>query len=233
MSPKPKLGVNIDHIATLRQVRGEEEPNLIEATKVVLRGGADQITVHLREDRRHIQDQDVIDLKKKIKIPLNLEMALNNQIIKFALKIKPNQITLVPEKRQELTTEGGIDVVKNFKKIQKTVQLFQDKKIPVYLFIEPATAQILWSSLSGAEGIEIHTGGYAHGKISSAQIAKAAQTAVALGLKVHAGHGLNKKNIKPLLKIKEIKEYNIGHHLISESLFLGLEKSVREIKEIM
>jgi pyridoxine 5-phosphate synthase len=186
----------------------------------------------LREDRRHIQDQDVIDLKKKIKVPLNLEMALNPQIIKIALKIKPDQVTLVPEKRQELTTEGGIDVIKNFKKIQKTVQLLQSKKIPVYLFIEPNTSQILWSCLSGAEGIEIHTGGYAHHKITAGQIAKAVDTAVTLGLKVHAGHGLNKKNIKPLLKIKEIKEYNIGHHLVSEAIFMGLEKSVREMKKL-
>jgi pyridoxine 5-phosphate synthase len=124
-------------------------------------------------------------------------------------------------------------VVKNFKKIQKTVKIFQDQKIPVYLFIEPTTSQILWSSLSGAQGIEIHTGGYAHGKISAATIAKATHTAVALGLKVHAGHGLNKKNIKPLLKINEIEEYNIGHHLVSEAVFVGLEKSVRGMKDII
>jgi len=229
---RPNLGVNIDHIATLRQARGEGEPNLIQGALAAIKGGADQITVHLREDRRHIQDQDVIELKKKLKVPLNLEMALNSQIMKLALKIKPAQLTLVPEKRIELTTEGGIDVIKNFKKIQKTVRLLQNKKIPVYLFIEPTTSQILWSSLSGAEGIEIHTGGYAHGKVVVADIIRAAQTAVALGLKVHAGHGLNKKNIKPLLKIKEIKEYNIGHHLISESIFVGLEKSVREMKKL-
>jgi pyridoxine 5-phosphate synthase len=172
-------------------------------------------------------------LKKTIKVPLNLEMALTPQIIKFALKIKPAQVTLVPEKRQELTTEGGIDVIKNFRIIQKAVKTLQDKKIPVYLFIEPATDQIVWSSLSGAEGIEIHTGGYAHGKVTASQISNAAQTAFAMGLKVHAGHGLNKKNIKPLLKIKKIKEYNIGHHLISESIFMGLEKSVRKMKQII
>jgi len=232
MPPSPQLGVNIDHVATLRQVRGEQEPHLIAAAEAAIQGGADQITVHLREDRRHIQDEDVVQLKKKIKVPLNLEMALNQPILKLALKIKPAQVTLVPEKRQELTTEGGIDVVKNFKNIQKAVKALQDKKIPVYLFIEPVTSQILWSSLSGAEGIEIHTGGYAHGKVTAAQILKSAQSAAALGLKVHAGHGLNKKNIKPLLKIKEITEYNIGHHLISESLFMGLEKSVREMKKL-
>lgn len=234
-----KLNVNIDHVATLRQARLGKFPSVIRAAKLVEKAKADGITVHLREDRRHIQDKDVFELKEVIKTKLNLEMAVVPDIIKVALKVKPQWVTFVPEKRQELTTEGGLDVIKNKKKLGYIVKLFHKAGILVSFFVNPNVAQIRASKELNADFVEIHTGTYADATdkrkadIEFKKIKKAVLLAFKLKLKVNAGHGLNYNNIKRLTKIKEIEEFSIGHSIVSEAVFVGLEKAVRKMVKLI
>lgn len=230
------LCVNIDHIATLRQARREEEPDPLEAARTVEKAGAAGITVHLREDRRHIQDRDVVGLRKIVKTKLNLEMAATDAMVKFALRIKPDQVTLVPEKRQELTTEGGLSLKSSPQRFQKAIDLLQSKGIPVSLFIDPSAQAIQLSARLGATYIEIHTGTYSQAfrlkgnfKKEFLAIASGARLARSLGLRVHAGHGLTYQNVKPIAALPEIEDLNIGHNIIARASMVGLGKAVREM----
>ncbi len=232
---KVLLGVNIDHVATLRQQRRQGDPDLIEAALAVQKAGADQITVHLREDRRHIQDADIPALQKKISIPLNFEMALAPEILRFALKNKPEKVCIVPEKRLELTTEGGLDVIKYSKKLSEIIPQLKKKKIEVSLFIDPIESHVRESVRLGADSIEIHTGCYAEArgaeqKKELLRIQVAAKLGKDLGLNIHAGHGLTVDNLKAILKISQISELNIGFSIVSRALFVGFSQSMKEIK---
>ncbi len=233
-----KLGVNIDHVATLRQARGGDEPSVLEAALEAEQGGADSITVHLREDRRHIQDSDVFELIQKSYVPLNLEMSIAPEILKIALKVKPEKACLVPEKRQELTTEGGLNLFSKSGQLLDTVSALSAKKVEVSLFIDPIVKQVREAARIGAFAIEIHTGSYANAKGAQrdkelSRIREAARLGSELGLRVHAGHGLNYENIFPLLRIPEILEFNIGHSIISRAIFVGLSRAVSEMKKII
>ncbi|WP_035588158.1 pyridoxine 5'-phosphate synthase [Hippea jasoniae] len=234
-----RLGVNIDHVATIRQARRTVEPEPIYAALLVQEALADGITVHLREDRRHIQDQDVYQIKEIIKIPLNLEMSLNEEIVNIALDVKPHQATLVPENRQEITTEGGLDVDQNFDRVKKVVERLHKKGIIVSLFIDPVEWQIEQAKQTGADAIEIHTGSYANAKVDREReielekIINAAKYASSLGLHVHAGHGLTYENVKPIAAIKEIEELNIGHSIIAKSVFVGIKEAVRLMRQLI
>ena len=227
-----KLNVNIDHIATLRQQRLGAFPSTIRAVKVVEAMGADGITIHLREDRRHIQDFDVFAIRKIVKTKLNLEMAVSKDIVGVALKVKPHWVTLVPEKRQELTTEGGLDVAGQIPKLKKVAALFHKRGILVSMFVDPDSRQVAASKMIGADFIEIHTGTYADAKTEKAadkefeKIKEAAKLAKALGLRINAGHGLDYNNVKRLRALNLIEEFSIGHSIISESVFVGLGKAV-------
>jgi pyridoxine 5-phosphate synthase len=237
--PNILLCVNVDHIATLRQARGGREPDPIEGAKICESNGADGITVHLREDRRHIQDEDVFSLKKVVKGKLNLEMALSKDIIDIAKRVLPDQITLVPEKREEITTEGGLDVAANIKRIRDVVKEFHELGIIVSLFIEPNRDAIAQSKETGADFIEIHTGTYCNAineldaENEIQRIYKAAEHALEKGIRVNAGHGLNYVNIKPILKTPGLEELNIGHAMMSRSIFTGLADAVRGMVEII
>ena len=236
MKRKIRLGVNIDHIATLRNARGGIHPCPINGAKLAKKAGADGITAHLREDRRHIKDEDIFRLKKEVKLPLNFEMAATDEMLKIALKVQPNAVCLVPEKREELTTEGGLDVIKNKKNLAQFIEKLKAKKIRVSLFVDPNLSQILAASDVGADIIEIHTGKYCllQGKEKSAElkiIKEAAFYGDELGLEIHAGHGLDFKTAKEIAKIPQIMELNIGHFLIGEAVFLGLEEVIKKIKK--
>ncbi len=234
-----RLGVNVDHVATLRQARGGHEPDPIMAATLVELGGADGIVVHLREDRRHIQDRDLTLLKEIVHSQLNLEMAADEGVAKIALNVKPDMVTLVPERRQELTTEGGLAVVERKDRIQNMVHLLHDGGIPVSLFIDPDQQQVRAAHKVQADSIELHTGRYANTRSLKDQqteleaLEQAAKLAYKLGLGVKAGHGLNYQNVQRLTKIPEIVEYNIGHSIISRAVFIGLEKAVREMKALL
>jgi pyridoxine 5-phosphate synthase len=232
-----KLGINLDHVATLRQQRKEDEPNLAIAAHAALAGGADSITIHLREDRRHIQDSDVA-LMRAISPILNLEMAATAEMSAIAKTIKPDYCCIVPEKRQELTTEGGLDVQKNIATLTPMIQDLQSTGIIVSLFIDTDAVQIEAAAKTGARCIELHTGEYAkdypEGRSKHlADLQRAATHAKALGLEVHAGHGIKYYNLAPLLTIPEWSAFNIGHSVISRALLVGLEQAVREIKAII
>jgi len=235
----PKLGINIDHVATIRQARGEAHPCPIEAAKLCEQAGAHSIVAHLREDRRHINDGDVWQLRKVIKTRFNLEMSTSEDIVKIACRLKPNQATLVPEKRKELTTEGGLDVVRHSNRIKQVIKRLNQKGIVVSLFIDPERKQILKSKELGADSIELHTGQYANAKTKLdkkrkfKKIREAAQFGKKIGITVNAGHGLNYKNTKPIAKIKEINELNIGHSVISYSIFVGLKKAVKDMMKLV
>jgi len=235
----PKLGVNIDHVATLREARRIDYPDPIEAAAIVEKAGADAIVVHLREDRRHIKDEDVRLLRKKVRTKLNLEMSINKDIVKIAKRIRPDQSTLVPERRQELTTEGGLDVVSNFKRVKKVVDDLKKSGIIVSLFIDPDPRQIKAASQIGAEAIEIHTGEYANSRSKKERekhlylIKEAAELASGYKLDVYAGHGLNYENVKAIARIKEIRELNIGHSIISKAVFVGLAEAVKQMKRLI
>jgi pyridoxine 5-phosphate synthase len=235
----PKLGVNIDHVATLRQARGGIRPAPVEAALMCERAGCDSIVAHLREDRRHINDNDVIELRKRVKTRFNLEMSMNPGIVDIAFKIKPDQITLVPEKRQELTTEGGLSVVKYEKKLARIVELFNKKGIDVSVFIDPDKDEISSAIYIGISVIEIHTGSYslAGDKISEKEefekIRESAEYAMSKGLIVNAGHGLNYTNVKRVAYIKGINELNIGHSIVSRAVFTGLSKAVKDMKALI
>tara|TARA_B110001450_G_scaffold102142_1_gene96681 strand:- start:1536 stop:2261 length:726 start_codon:yes stop_codon:yes gene_type:complete len=234
-----RLGVNIDHIATVRNARGLFHPDPVSIAKLVIKYGAHSITIHLREDRRHIKDLDVIKICKIKKIITNLEISLNEDIIKIALKNKPNFICIVPEKRMEVTTEGGLNLLKNLNRIKKTIQKFKNKKIRTSLFIDPNIKDIKIAKELNTDCIELHTG-----KISDMvknkrnynheykKIKRCCILANKLGLEVHAGHGLDYKTAKILSKIKEIEEFNIGHFIIGESIVHGLKNTIKKFKKI-
>ena len=234
-----KLGVNIDHVATLRQARGESSPDPIEAAKIAQQAGANSIVCHLREDRRHIQDRDVVALRKVVTKPLNLEMSLNPDIIKLALKVKPDYAMFVPERRQEITTEGGLDVHKYFGKLSKAADQLNRKQIVVSVFIDPVQKNIRRAQEAGAKIVELHTGKFANctTKTSAARelkkLHKAADYAKSLGLIVHAGHGLKYHNADAVARIQAIDELNIGHAIVSEAVFSGLAKAVRKMKRVI
>jgi pyridoxine 5-phosphate synthase len=234
-----KLGVNVDHTATLREARKTLYPDPVVAALCAEYAGCHSIVVHLREDRRHIKERDVILIKETIKIPLNLEMSINKDIVNFALKIKPHQATLVPERRQELTTEGGLNLVKNYRRIEKVVKKLKEKGIKVSLFIDPLKRQIERAKKMGVDIIEINTGKYSEAKKLKSiekewiKIKEAARCAKKCGLFVAAGHGLDYENVKKIVKIKEIEELNIGHSIISRSLFVGIVVAVEEMLSLL
>ncbi len=246
---KIKLCVNIDHIATLRQARGGAYPDPLEGARICEESGADGITVHLREDRRHIQDRDVVNLKRVVRGTYNLEMALSDEIVDLALRVKPDQVTLVPEKREELTTEGGLDVAAHFERIRSLVPRFRDAGVRVSLFIEPEEETVLMSKETGADYIEIHTGAYCHAadewggdfggnappavKDRLGRILAAAESAARSEIGVNAGHGLNVYNIEPILTARGLEELNIGHSIVSRAVFLGLSGAVKELLDII
>ena len=230
-----KLGVNIDHVATIRQARFTKYPDIIGAAGIVEDAGADGITVHLREDRRHIQDKDVYLLRKKIKTRLNLEMAVSEPIVKIALKVKPDSSCLVPEKRRELTTEGGLDVYGQKSKVKKVVKRLKKKGIIVSLFIDPEEKQVKAAKEVGADYVELHTGLYAAAKTKDQhkdeleRVQQAAKMARKLSLGVNAGHDLTYRNVVPIAAIDDIEELNIGHNIVARAVFVGLEQAVREM----
>lgn len=230
-----KLGVNIDHVATLRQARGTVYPDTLEAAEICAKAGAVSITVHLREDRRHIQDNDVYRLSEKSPLPINLEMANAEEIVGIALTVKPDEICLVPEKRQEITTEGGLDVIGNFQALEKNIKRLQDNGSEVSLFIEADEKIIEASARSGARVVELHTGSFcdatdpAKAEQLLNKLIAGAQQAHALGLQVNAGHGINLNNIARILEIPHLDTLNIGHSIIARAVFQGLENAVREM----
>lgn len=234
-----KLGVNIDHVATIRQARRTFEPDPVTAASLAILGGADIITVHLREDRRHIQDRDVRLLRETICTKLNLEMSTAPEIVDIALKTKPEQITLVPEKRQEVTTEGGLDVVSQKKILVDVVKRFREAGILVSLFIDPEENQISASKDVGTQYIELHTGNYANSRddISKGKMIEKLQrgmeAAQKLGLRVNAGHGLTYQNVGLLVESLDVEELHIGHSIVSRAVFAGIQKAVSEMKELI
>ena len=234
-----KLGVNIDHVATLRNARGENHPNILRFADIATKSGADSITVHLREDRRHIKDLDLKRLCKK-RIKINLEMACNNKMLAIALRNMPNYICIVPEKRKEITTEGGIDLKKNFNNLKRVISKLNKSKISTSLFIDPSKKNIEISKKIGAKCVELHTGKISilikkGAKFSNElkRIKDASKLASANGMEVHAGHGLDYKTTKILKKISFIKEFNIGHFIIGESLESGMSSIIKKFKKIV
>ena len=233
------LGVNIDHVATLRNARGGVEPEPILAARICQKCGASSITTHLREDRRHIKDSDVELISKNISTNLNLEMAVTDEMQAIALKIKPHSVCLVPEKRQEVTTEGGLDVAGQLEKITKFVKPLKDAGIEVSLFIDPTKEQVEASAKTGAQFIEMHTGAYSNAygteneEIEFSKLKNSAKLAQELGLRVNAGHGLNYENVKRMCEIDGLYELNIGHSIISRAIFVGLEQAVIEMQNLV
>ena len=235
MQHKLRLGVNIDHVATIRNARGGQHPCPIKAALIAEKAGADGITAHLREDRRHISDADIREIKNHISIPLNLEMAATPEMLEIAIETKPNAVCIVPEKRREITTEGGLNL-KNLKNITQYIEKLKSKDIRVSLFLEPDIAMIKLAATMGADIIELHTGKYCHltdRKEEYKKIEEAAQYSEKLSVEAHAGHGLNYKTAAEIAKIIEIKELNIGHFLIGESIFMGLESVIRKMRYII
>lgn len=233
------LGVNIDHVATIRQARMGVEPDPITAAAICEMAGADAITVHLREDRRHIQDRDVRILKETIKTRLNLEMAATEEMQKIALETMPYSCTLVPEKREELTTEGGLDVAGNFERLQEFIKPLKEAGIIISLFIDPEKEQIEKSGQTGAKCVEFHTGQYAHAfntpqeETELNKIKEGTILASKCGLRVNAGHGLNYDNVKAIANIENMEELNIGHSIISRAVMVGLDSAVKDMKNLI
>lgn len=234
-----KLGVNIDHIATLRQLRRGFDPEPVFAALVCVAAGADSIVMHLREDRRHVNERDLTLVKQVSRTRLNLEMSVNNEIVKFACGLKPEQATLVPEKRLELTTEGGLDVVSNFKKIRQVISKLEASGIDVSLFIDPERKQIDAAKKAGVKMLELHTGAYANAQDSDKQnklldnIRNASYYAKNKGLQVFAGHGLNYSNVSKIVNIEPIEELNIGYSIVCRAVMVGLEQAVRQMKSLI
>ena len=235
----PTLGVNIDHIATIRQARRTVEPDPVAAAVLAELGGADGITVHLREDRRHIQERDVHLLRQTVRTHLNLEMAATDEMIAIALEIKPDYVTLVPEKREEVTTEGGLDVAGQVDRLSDVVGQLQGAKIPVSLFIDADLPQIMAAAATKAQFIELHTGSYAEAKDEKHRahelelLAEGCRQAIAAGLRVNAGHGLTYWNAYPVACLPGMEELNIGHTIISRAALVGMERAVREMKQVI
>ena len=235
----PHLGVNIDHVATLRQARGGVEPDPVWAAAEAELGGAACITLHLREDRRHIQDRDLELLRRTVQVTLNLEMAVTDAMVEVACRTRPDQATLVPEGRQEITTEGGLPVAGQETRVAAAVKRLQEAGIVVSLFIDPAPAEVEASARTGADAVEFHTGEYANARLGperdrqTARVVEAARQAQALGLTVHAGHGLNCTNVRPIAAIEGMQELNIGHSIVSRAVFVGLREAVREMVRLI
>ncbi|HTY13474.1 MAG TPA: pyridoxine 5'-phosphate synthase [Candidatus Omnitrophota bacterium] len=233
-----RLGVNIDHIATLRQARMEGIPDPVEAAKECIAAGADGIVCHLREDRRHIQDDDLASLRA-LKTRLDMEMAATDEMVKIALKVRPDMVTLVPEKRAELTTEGGLDIVKHSARLKKIVSRLQGAGITVSLFIDPKAKQVAESAVVGAKFIEIHTGRYANAKVHSKRsvelesVGNAVQQARMIGLRINGGHGLDYNNVKGIVGVPGIEELNIGFSIIARSVIVGMRQAVAEMRRVI
>jgi len=235
-----RLGVNIDHVATLRNARGEFHPDPFYAAKFVKHQGADSITIHLREDRRHIKDLDAKKICSIKKLKVNLEISIKDEIVKNALRIKPDFICIVPENRKEITTEGGLNLETNRNKLKSVIRLFKTKKIRTSLFINPTLKDVLLSNELGADCIEIHTGRFANlvkskknNEKEFQRIKRSSKLANKIGIEVHAGHGLDFESTRILSKIVEIKEFNIGHFIISESIFFGIKSVIKKFKKII
>jgi pyridoxine 5-phosphate synthase len=232
-----RLYVNIDHVATLREARKTDEPDTVQAAAACERAGADGITVHLREDRRHIQDADVKALARSVRTVLNLELGANDEIVRLATRVRPFQATLVPEQRQEITTEGGLALRKSDRRLQHAIARLTQAGIRVSLFIDPSLKTIDVARELGVPAIELHTGAYAHswkrGPKALTELRRAAAYAQGLGLAVHAGHGLTYQNVQPVAAIPEIEELNIGHSIVSNAVFWGLEEAVRRMKTLV
>lgn len=230
------LGVNIDHVATVRQARGTDYPSVVEAADYAERGGADSITIHLREDRRHIQDADVKALCRNCRTRINLEMAVTDEMLAIALARKPADVCLVPEKREELTTEGGLDVVANLDSISRATKTLAAAGIRVSLFIDPDSDQLIAAREAGAPVVELHTGTYAdtHGERQAQELKRLHSACLQgheLGLQINAGHGLHLHNVRPVVRLPHMVELNIGHSIVARSIFVGLEQAVREMRE--
>jgi pyridoxine 5-phosphate synthase len=233
-----RLGINVDHIGTVRNARGGTHPDPVRAALAAMEAGADGITVHLREDRRHIIDSDLTRLKKLLKGPINLEMAATDEMLGIALKLKPHAVCLVPEKRTEVTTEGGLDVAGKVRKLKPYVGQLAAKGIRVSMFIDADIKQLEASKAVGAAVVELHTGAYAHAKGNARKaelkrLQQAAKATVPLGLECHAGHGLDYDNVGPIAAIPEVVELNIGHFLMGEAMFVGMAQSIREMRRRM
>ena len=232
------LGVNIDHVATVREARKTYEPDPVWAAALAELAGADGITLHLREDRRHIQDRDVRVMKETVSVPVNLELATDEGVLAIACEVKPEQATLVPEKREEVTTEGGLDIVSNRAVVSDAIQKLQDAGICVSLFLDPDLAQIEMAKELGAQAVELHTGTYALAKGADRdrelnRLVEGGSQIRSLGMTLHAGHGLNYHNVKPVASIEGMCELNIGHSIISRAVLVGLQQAVREMKALI
>ncbi len=235
----PRLGVNVDHVATLRQSRRTAYPDPVQAAMLAELAGADQITIHLREDRRHIQERDLSVMRKTVRVLLNLEMAATQEMVKIAYEAKPDVCTLVPERREELTTEGGLDVAANRDAVRTVVKTLKDAEMAVSLFIDPDVDQVRAAHRVEADAVEIHTGRYCDARLAQdrrrelARIVDAAKAAAKLGLRVAAGHGLNYQNVTGVAAVSEIEELNIGHAIVGHAVLVGMERAVREMKELL
>ena len=237
-SGKLLLGVNIDHVATIRQARGADYPSVLDAARIAESAGADAITVHLREDRRHIQDQEVVDLCKQVSTRVNLEMAVTDEMLAIAELNRPADVCLVPEKREELTTEGGLDVVGHFDSVKYACKHLGEAGIRVSLFIDPDIAQLDAAVGCGAPVVELHTGSYADAIEANVEseyrrIVTASEYGDSIGLQMNAGHGLHYQNVKPIVHIPQLVELNIGHSIVAQALFVGLEKAVKDMLVLM
>jgi len=234
-----RLGVNVDHVATLRQARGVDYPDPVEAALVAEAAGADGITVHLREDRRHIQERDVEELRRRLRVKLNLEMAVTDAMVDFALGVRPGDACFVPERREELTTEGGLDVAGHAARVTAAATRLAAAGVRVSLFIDPDPAQVRASRSAGVHAVELHTGDYANAAGDAergrqlARLRLAAAEAALLGLEVHAGHGLTVANVRPVAAIAEIVELNIGHSIVARAVLVGMAAAVREMRAVL
>lgn len=233
-----ELGVNIDHVATLRQARRTYEPDPVAAAVLAELGGADAITIHLREDRRHIQDRDLRVLRETVAIKLNLELSVADEIVGIACAAKPDQATIVPERREEVTTEGGLDVVAHEAAVARSIERLQAAGIAVSLFLDPQPRQIELGKRLGAEAVELHTGQYALARSAAqmeqlVQLTQAGKLVCDLGMRLHAGHGLNYHNVIPVARIPQMHELNIGHAIVSRAVLVGMERAVREMKQLL
>jgi pyridoxine 5-phosphate synthase len=234
-----RLGVNVDHVATLRQARRAAYPDPVAAAVMSELAGADQITIHLREDRRHIQDRDLQVLRRTVTTRLNLEAAVAAEMLRIAYEVKPDVVTLVPERREELTTEGGLDAVGGREAVRKAVKTLRDAEIEVSLFIDPDLDQVKAAHRAEADAVELHTGRYCEARLAADRrrelnrLVDACKAAAKLGLKVAAGHGLNYQNVLPVAAIPEIEELNIGHAIVAHAVLVGMERAVREMKELL
>lgn len=235
----PRLGVNVDHVATLRQSRRTTHPDPVQAAVLAELAGADQITIHLREDRRHIQERDLQVLRKTLQTRLNLEMAATQEMVKLAFETKPDVCTLVPERREELTTEGGLDVAGNRDAIRKVVKTLKEADIVASIFIDPDVDQVRAAHRVEVDVVEIHTGRYCDARLAQdrqrelSRIVDAAKAAAKLGMQVAAGHGLNYQNVLPVAAIREIEEFNIGHAIVGQAILVGMDRAVRQMKELL